>query len=57
MRRYKALEVPCPECNAAPGKPCVDRWAYLPLRGVHRARGLAYNERQMIDPELWEARR
>lgn len=56
-RRYKALHVDCPECNASAGRPCVDKWSYLELRGVHRARDIAYNEMQARESGLWEPKR
>jgi len=60
-RQYKALDVPCPECGSKPGWPCVravdEGGPHEELRGVHRARDLAYNRQQAREPDLWEPKR
>lgn len=47
-RTYKALDVACPQCKALPDAPCVDEWSYAELRGVHRARDMAYNQLERV---------
>ena len=43
-RRFKALHVRCPQCRAEVDARCVDEWSYDYMRGVHRARAIAYLE-------------
>jgi hypothetical protein len=51
-RHYKALAVDCPRCGVGPDEPCQTYEDGQTLRGVHRARDVAYNAEQWTREQL-----
>lgn len=55
-RHYQALAVDCPQCGAGPDELCQRYEDGPTLRGVHRARDVAFNADQWAREQLGLAR-
>ena len=50
-RKYQALAVSCPECNARAGQRCWDDVYSAYKAGVHRERDVAFNQANPYGPD------